>query len=121
VSTRWYALVDTEVVGPFDTLDAWYHAHGGPDWRFAEMLRTGVDPWRVARTELGDGRAVSTVFLGLDHWWMDMGSDFPVHVFETMVVPDCDDLWRYSTWDEAVAGHDEVVLSMRDTAPPPMR
>jgi hypothetical protein len=107
---RWYALVDHEVVGPFETVDRWYHEHGGPDWRARECRRTGHDPWTVERTDLGDGREVSTVFLGLDHWW-SAGDDLdhPPFVFETMVLPECGEMWRYSTWDQAVAGHWSVV------------
>ena len=65
---------------------------------------------KVAETELANGLLVSTVFLGADH---QFGEGVPL-LFETMVFPgggnldeqDCD---RYSTWDEAVAGHEEMV------------
>lgn len=80
----------------------------------------------VARDEL-DGIIVSTVFLGLDH-------GFPtrrVLLFETMVfegvafTPLFSSPWflrvrsswdlqpRYSTWDEAVAGHRAVLARVR--------
>jgi hypothetical protein len=70
---------------------------------------------------------VSTVFLGLDHNWSDRG---PPVLFETMVFEkersitkwsddrlvsinksvDEDDFFRrYSTWDEAEAGHNTLV------------
>jgi hypothetical protein len=107
---RWYALVAHEVVGPFKTGDLWYHDHAGPDWRYEVMRRTGIDPWRVARTELGDGREVSTVFLGLDHNFL--AHDIPI-VFETLVLPDGDGD-RYATWDQAVAGHQAVVAKYRE-------
>lgn len=56
---------------------------------------------------------VSTVFLGIDHNWFDEG---PPLLFESMVFGGPLDLemYRYSTWDEAVEGHklltDEAVL-----------
>jgi hypothetical protein len=55
----------------------------------------------VGLTEQGDVM-VSTVFLGLDHGWGDR-----VQLYETMVFAgDHDsDMERYSTWDEAEAGH----------------
>lgn len=110
MSVRWYALVGTEVVGPFETLDPWYIEHAGPDWRAAEIRRTLRDPWLVEWTDLGDGRSVSTVFLGLDHWWAfgDTTQPAPPIVFETMILPG-GDMWRYSTFEAASAGHWAVV------------
>jgi hypothetical protein len=60
---------------------------------------------RVALTERG-GIKVSTVFLATDHAW-DGG---PPLLFETMIFggDHDEDQWRYSTWDEAVAGHEEA-------------
>jgi hypothetical protein len=59
-----------------------------------------------------NGYWISTVFLGLDH----QHGDGPPLVFETMAFPQCDDgklredyCERYSTWDEAVAGHNRAV------------
>lgn len=56
---------------------------------------------------------VSTVFLGLDHGW---GKGPPI-VFETMVFNrgkddmdwKSDDCWRYSSWDDALSGHNTAV------------
>jgi len=62
----------------------------------------------VGKTRVGD-QEVSTVFLGLDHQY---GSGPPL-LFETMVFPECDDCQRYSTWDQAVAGHDATVGRLR--------
>jgi hypothetical protein len=58
---------------------------------------------QVAESLQGDVR-VSTVFLGLDHSFSDHG---PPVLFETMVFigHDAQDCERYSTWDEAEAGH----------------
>jgi hypothetical protein len=62
---------------------------------------------RVARAEISGEVSVSTVFLGMDHNWMGG----PPLLFETMVFGGPDDNWqeRYSTWDEATAGHNAVV------------
>jgi hypothetical protein len=63
----------------------------------------------VARTDIGEVR-VSTVFLGLDHNW----GDGPPLIFETMVFGGEFDEWqeRYSTWDQAVAGHEAMVAKV---------
>jgi|SRR6185503_9265685 len=65
---------------------------------------------RVACDEIGDVR-VSTVFLGLDHQY----GDGPPLLFETMVFggPLDGEMDRYSTWDEAAAGH--VAMTVRVT------
>jgi len=56
----------------------------------------------VDNTKIGDV-TVSTVFLGLDHQY---GIGEPL-LFETMIFGGVHDQYqeRYSTWDEAVAGH----------------
>jgi len=61
----------------------------------------------VKKTSISDGADVSTVFLGLDHQF----GDGPPLLFETLIFGgDRDgDMWRYSTWEEAEAGHDAVV------------
>lgn len=60
----------------------------------------------VAKTILNNV-TISTVFLGLDHSW---GTGLPV-LFETLVFGGEMDgeMNRYSTWDEAVAGHNRMV------------
>ena len=60
----------------------------------------------VAKTETGNGD-VSTVFLGLDHAY-DNG---PPMIFETMVFggPLDQEIERYSTWEQAEAGHAAMV------------
>lgn len=66
---------------------------------------------RVAETEVGP-ILVSTVFIGLDH---SFGAGPPL-LFETMTFGDGDHrMRRYSTWDEAAAGHEEVVTAVRAT------
>ena len=56
-----------------------------------------------------DGVRVSTVFLGLDHRF---GVDGPPILFETMIFggPHDQDQDRYSTWEEAEAGHAEMCI-----------
>ena len=75
---------------------------------WAKQLKTER---RVAETTLENGNWVSTVWLGLDH---NFGMQGPPLIFETMVFPkegewgelDCR---RYSTEEEALAGHEEMV------------
>lgn len=72
----------------------------------------------VAKTVVG-GTMVSTVFLGIDHNFFGHGC--PV-LFETMVFCDeetCNDgfgQWRYCTWEEAEAGHRDVVAKLERIA-----
>jgi hypothetical protein len=88
------------------------------DWdRREQSIRRGEDSYRVARTAIADNVYVSTVFLGLDHQWM---LDGPPLLFETMVFIDRDSEpdWapsteRCSTWEQAVAQHDQVVADTR--------
>ena len=72
----------------------------------------------VRKTEIGN-KMVSTVFLGLDHNFM---TDGPPILFETMIfsndsfkVDDKDDGFqvRYSTWEEAEAGHERVCEKLK--------
>ena len=75
---------------------------------------------RVAGTEVG-GLWISTVFLGINHQWDAYG---PPLLFETMVFSKVkdpsrygdgegwggeEDMARYATWDEAIAGHAAMV------------
>lgn len=69
----------------------------------------------VAITEVAPGVTVSTVFLGLDHRFAALGEGPPI-LFETMVFNDYGDdgsQERYSTWDEAEAGHQRIVDEQR--------
>lgn len=54
---------------------------------------------------------LSTVFLGLDHSW----SVGPPVLFETMIFggPRDREYERYSTWDEAEAGHKKMFEELR--------
>ncbi len=64
----------------------------------------------VTKTMIGDIR-VSTVFLGLDH---NYGDGAPV-LFETMIFGGKFDqeMWRYSTWEEAEKGHEKAVEKVK--------
>lgn len=62
----------------------------------------------VKQEELPNGKFVSTVWLGLDHQF----GDGPPLIFETMVFsPDRndEDMERYTTEEEALKGHEEMV------------
>lgn len=72
------------------------------------------DTRRVAQTMVGPYR-VSTVFLGIDH---NHFRDGPPLLFETMIFDDSkvrrrnqelDYQKRFSTWEEAEAGHDKAI------------
>lgn len=67
---------------------------------------------RVALDEVLPDLIVSTVFLGIDH---RVFNDGPPLLFETMVFGDYEDdnEVRYSTWDEAVEGHQKMVERLR--------
>ena len=71
---------------------------------------------RVARTVLGDGRLVSTVWTGIDQSY---GSSPAPLIFETMAFPfegSAVDLLcaHWSTETAAIAGHDQIVAALRD-------
>ena len=58
----------------------------------------------VIHQSAADPVTVSTVFLGVDHNW---ANDGPPLVFESLVFggPLNGQMYRYSTWEEAAAGH----------------
>ena len=66
---------------------------------------------QVAQDRIGD-ILISTVFLGIDHSFY---ADGPPLLFETMVFGgDFDqEQQRYSTWEEAEAGHQEFVKMVK--------
>lgn len=82
------------------SMEEWRQLHEGPG-----------NPRRVDRYEF-DGGMVSTVFLGLDHGW----GEGPPILFETMVFggPLDQEMERYCTWDEAVAGHERWVQRVKE-------
>ena len=66
----------------------------------------------VAKIKIG-GVEISTVFLGLDH---NALGDKP-QLFETMIFGGKLDgeMWRYSTWDEAVEGHKKAIKKVKES------
>jgi hypothetical protein len=77
-----------------------------------EWARMFAAACQVAGDELG-GCLVSTVFLGIDH---QFGNGPPL-LFETMLFnPDGDELVRYSTWEQAEAGHAAMLARVRAAA-----
>ena len=56
---------------------------------------------------------VSTVFLGFDHGFLD--DNGPPILFETMIFGGKHDQYqeRYTTWDDAVAGHERAVRRVK--------
>lgn len=84
------------------------------EWaRLLGERRLGEDRWwKVAHTNLSDDVSISTVWLGLNHNW----DDGPPHIFESMVFGGTLDgeTRRYSTWEQAEAGHAELVEKARN-------
>lgn len=67
-------------------------------------------PYRViAKTKIGT-HEISTVWLGVNHNFISTGK--PI-IFETMVFPECEDMDRYHTEKEAIAGHERMVKKWR--------
>lgn len=84
--------------------------------RWARWLETSGERRRVAYTRVGRA-TVSTVFLSLDHNFLGGG---PPLLFETLVRGSDNEgegLWRWSTWEEAAAGHHVVVADLRARTP----
>ena len=69
---------------------------------------------KIVRVEEVCGATVSTVWLGLNHNW----GDGPPLIFETMVFGGAldEEMERYSTEAEAIAGHEVMVKKVRDVA-----
>lgn len=90
------------------TRNLYYGWDGQPITR-DEWIRN-FDSGRVDLTHLG-GTRVSTVYLGLDHAW---GGGPPL-IFETMIFggPLEDYTRRYSTLEQAKAGHAQAVRRAR--------
>lgn len=72
-----------------------------------------IDNRQVAETWIGPVR-ISTVFLGVDHSHFDG----PPLIFETLVFGGAlaDEMDRYSTFDEAEAGHAAMVARVKAAA-----
>lgn len=104
--SRWWYILDDDHNPVPATTEEWERFVGRDD-----------DPKRVAFTEIEATQvSVSTVFLGIDHNFLRKG---PPVLFETMVFgPSMRDdpfdiMRRYHTWDEALAGHYDIVATVR--------
>jgi hypothetical protein len=89
---------------------------------WAKWFEGNQDKKRVAQTVVGD-LWISTVFLGLNH---NYGEGPPI-LFETLVfkrkenneIDYCEiDGERYCTWEQAQAGHNDMVEKYKDGIPP---
>lgn len=106
--SEWYILEGRDIRPVADFID--YYR-----WRNAIDKDGPRAALRVAADDVNDVH-VSTVFLGLNHAW----GDGPPLVFETMTFDHrdsktCDEYqWRYSTLDEAEAGHRAIVEAIRE-------
>jgi len=74
------------------------------------MENYSIEKRKVAKDKIGD-ILISTVFLGIDHAF-DNG---PPVLFETMVFGGGldEEMERYSTWEEAEAGHAAMVEKVK--------
>jgi hypothetical protein len=89
--------------------------------RYVELMKDD-DYRRVNETTIETSVGpvwVSTIWLGINHQWID---GYPPQIFETMVFDQgdyADSPWsdleceRYSTIVQAIAGHDQIVESIR--------
>lgn len=72
-----------------------------------EMSISGA---KIVANEEVNGKIISTVWLGVNHSYND---GFPPLIFETMIFEgdSCWDIYcdRYSSWDEALAGHQKAI------------
>jgi hypothetical protein len=95
----WYVLDAENRTVAVDDLISWAH--------WAEAANRHVD-W----TQITSECEVSTVFLGFDHRHF---GDGPPILFETMIFggPLDQSQWRYSSWDDAEAGHNAAVRKAR--------
>ena len=69
---------------------------------------------RHVAEDVVEGFRVSTVFLGLDHGFRHRG---PPVVFESMIFSpdgDAEAMERYTTWEEAEAGHARMLQGLRE-------
>lgn len=91
-----------------------YNREGKPI-SLMEWGRLFEDPdYKRVKLTIGAGRRVSTIWMGLDHSFEE-GAD-PL-IFETMIFKDVEgadrndeiDVQRYSTEEQALAGHEEMV------------
>lgn len=94
-------------------LSRYYDKEGKPIKDVIEWGKLFEDfSYKVIKQEtLPNGLWISTVWLGLNHNWAPNG---PIHIFESMVFSRIDrleeqDMERYSTLEQAKAGHLKLV------------
>ena len=97
-----YYKLDVKKIIPCESLLVWAKTFGSTDRRVADEKAWGL--------------RVSTVFLGIDHGSGFIDGSEPV-LFETMVFVGRrgydTEMRRYCTWDEAEAGHKEIVANIK--------
>jgi len=85
----------------------WYNKQGKPiDSNTANELLGDHNYVVVKKTKVKKNE-ISTVWLGLDHSFNN-NDGLPL-IFETIVFPDCEDMDRYHTLEEAKEGHERMV------------
>ncbi len=95
----------------------WFDLDGKPidmfEWGKIRETRDAEVSWIVGKTQMSDDVEVSTVWIGID---MNFG-DGPPLIFETMVFGGEYDqrMRRYTTREEAYAGHEEIVALLEET------
>jgi hypothetical protein len=103
----WYILDDNNNPVPVSDILVW-----GRWFEEASVSRR-----RIVASDFLGATLVSTVFLGIDHGFSWEAG--PPLLFETMIFYDQDygdemGTWRYSTWTQAVAGHDQALMVARE-------
>jgi hypothetical protein len=109
-------ILDGHTVVPEPDLMRWAEWMQANKYRYRRDDPEGMDPCRVGSDWVGEDW-VSTTFLGIDHGWVE---DAPPVVFETMIFiggEDSEDCFRYSTWEEALSGHEHVVAWLQAGRP----
>jgi hypothetical protein len=93
-----------------------YYDRSGKPISMMEWATTSKDGNRVAFDTVGDVD-ISTVWLGLNHSF----DDGPPLIFETMIFGEehDEDCWRYSTEEQAKAGHSLIVAAIKAGVAPP--
>jgi hypothetical protein len=106
ISKRWPGryILEGRVVKAAPSLKTWL-----------QWMATGER--RIAKTLINEGTSeealVSTVFLGMTQ---HLDEQNPPDLFETMIFRKGEggQCWRYGTWEEAKAAHDEIVEGIRN-------
>lgn len=90
-----------------------FYDRNGEQITAEDFNRLLLDPRyrKIKTTSLADTLDVNTVWLGIDY---GPGMGWDPLIFETMIFdrwagPDPGDVWRYSTLQQAEAGHDMIV------------